>query len=62
MQPVNFISSVENALNCLGYSSLVYSLDGTTVERTTLLYLRDGSGWARGVVIAPAATLREVIY
>jgi len=62
MQPVNFISSVEHTIGCVGYSSLVYSLDGRTIGRTTILFLRDKDGWTRNVVIAPAATLREVIY
>ena len=62
MQPVNLISEVENSLGALGYSVLQNGYDGKTVNRMTILMLRDSNGWAKACVIAPAETLLEVIF
>jgi hypothetical protein len=59
MQPVNLASEVEHSYGALGYSVLRNAFTG--VERITVL-LRDGRGVSIATVIAPAETLREVIY
>ena len=62
MKPVTFLHEVDNTLGALGYSVLRLCEDGVTAERYTLLYLRHHNGIAKGTVIAPAETLREVIF
>jgi hypothetical protein len=60
MQPVTLLSDV-GSVGSLGFSALQFQLDGT-VKRMTMLILRDRDGWPRSCVIAPAETLREVIF
>ena len=62
MQTVTFFSDVEHTTGALGYSVLQAGFFGAAPSRMTLLFLRDGEGFAKSTVIAPAETLREVIY
>jgi hypothetical protein len=61
MQTVRFISQVENSVGALGYSVLQEGfLDGPPV-RMTVLYLRNGEGWAEKAIITPAEKLEGLI-
>ena len=57
MQPVDFISEVQNAVGAFGYSVLQRRF-GRGVERMTLLFLRGADGVAASVVILPADVVR----
>ena len=61
MQPINLTTEVKSTLGALGFSYLQNDYDGS-VKRMTLLMLRDNDGFPKACVIAPAETLREVIY
>jgi len=61
MQPVTFSTEINSTLGALGFSYLQADFNGA-VTRQTLLFLRDQDGWSKACVIAPAETLREVIY
>jgi hypothetical protein len=61
MQPVRFICEIENSFGALGYSALEEPLDGGAPVRMTVLILRDGHGWARTTIIAPAEKIKELL-
>jgi hypothetical protein len=61
MQSVKFFFDVQTGDGAFGFSILQAGVSGES-KRMTLLYLRDGEGWVKSCVIAPAETLREVIF
>ena len=57
MQPVDFISEVQNAFGAFGYSVLQRRFNGS-IERMTLLFLRGTDGMTASCVILPANVVR----
>jgi len=54
MQPVHFITEIENSLGAWGDSALVYPLFGGAPERKTLYYVRDDARYTQRVLILDA--------
>jgi|KBSMisStandDraft_5_1062788.scaffolds.fasta_scaffold1423128_2 hypothetical protein len=60
MGTVRSVCEIQNSVGALGFSALKASYDGV-VTRMTVLYLRDGKGSVLKTIIAPAATVKELL-
>lgn len=55
MQPVKFMSDIQETYGSWGYSALVTPVfGGGEPERKTLYFVRDADGWAKRVLILDA--------
>lgn len=54
MQPVTFISDIQQSLGSWGYSALVMPFFGGEAERKTVYLIRDSDGWTKKALILDA--------
>lgn len=54
MQPVTFLSDIEQSVGSWGYSALQKDFFGGEPKRKTLYFVRDADGWAKHVLILDA--------